>query len=274
MALPVPAPDRTALITGASSGIGAELARQLASRGHGVTLVARREDRLRSLAEDLSSRHNVRAEVLAVDLTDLDARTSLPDRLESLGLEAAVLVNNAGFSTSGPVAKSDPAKEVAMIRTDVEAVAHLCSLFLPAMVRHDAGGILNVASTAAFQPLPGQSGYGACKAFVLSYTHGLRGELHGTKVAATVLCPGPVQTEFATTAGFTAADEAMMPGFMWVPAADVARQAIDGLASNRAVVIPGTANKMAAMSGYLTPRSVLVPMLARRHPSLHQHEPG
>ena len=156
-----------------------------------------------------------------------------------------------------------------MIRTDVEAVAHLCSLFLPGMVARGAGGIINVASTAAFQPLPGQAGYGACKAFVLSYSHALRGELSGSGVSVTVLCPGPVETGFATAAGISDEEAAgALPKIMWVSAVDVARQAVDGLAGGSPVVIPGAANKATAYSAWLTPRRLLVPILAKMHPAL------
>src|SRR4029079_9661503 len=134
MALPAPGPDRTAIVTGASSGIGTELARELARRGHGVTLVARREDRLRDLAEELAKAHEVRTEVIAADLTDEHSRAAVPTELAARGLNAHLLVDNAGLSTPGPVAKSTPEKELAMIRTDVEAVVHLCSLFVPGMV--------------------------------------------------------------------------------------------------------------------------------------------
>ena len=131
MSLPQPAPDRTALVTGASSGIGEELARQLASRGHGVTLVARREERLHQLAAELRA-HGVRAESLACDLADRDARAALPGRVEELGLSIDVLVNNAGFSTTGPVARSDIEAELRMVEGDVAAVVDLCSRVVPA----------------------------------------------------------------------------------------------------------------------------------------------
>jgi hypothetical protein len=129
--------------------------------------------------------------------------------------------------------------------------------------------VLNVASTAAFQPLPGQAGYGASKAFVLSYTHALRGELRGTGVTATVLCPGPVDTGFAAAAGISDTEAASaMPKVMWVPASDVARAAVTGMDADRAVIIPGVANRIAAAAGWLSPRGVLVPMVAKRHPAL------
>jgi len=201
MSLPVPGPDRTALVTGASSGIGVELARQLAGRGHGVTLVARREDKLRALADELAANAGVRTEVIAADLTDAASREGIVRQLDERGLEVDILVNNAGFSTMGPVQRSDPEREVAMVQTDVEAVVHLCSLVIPGMASRGRGAVLNVASTAAFQPIPGQAGYAASKAFVLSYSRAIGQELKGTGVTVTTLCPGPVETGFAEAAG-------------------------------------------------------------------------
>jgi hypothetical protein len=269
MALPSPSPTTTALVTGASSGIGADLARELAARRHGVTLVARREPRLTALAEELEKAHGVRAEVIALDLTDADARGSLPSTLAERGLTVDVLVNNAGFSTTGPVHRSDRQREIAMIRTDVEAVADLCALFLPGMVERGRGAVLNVASTAAFQPLPGQAAYGASKAFVLSYSRSVRAELRGTGVSITALCPGPVKTEFAESAGFDKEEaESSLPKFMWLPAADVARIAVAGLEQDRAVVIPGFANRVGAQFGRTMPQQVLAAFLARQHPAL------
>ena len=269
MVLPAPSPDRTCLVTGASSGIGSELARLLAARGLGVTLVARSQDKLRSLADELTTRHGVRAEVIVADLADASSRTPIPTELERRGLSVNVLVNNAGFTTMGAVDRSDPDAEVALVRTDVEAVVHLCSLLLPGMVERRSGAVLNVASTAAFQPLPGQAAYGASKAFVLSYSHALRGELRGKGVTVTVLCPGPVETGFAAAAGMSDEEAAgAMPKVMWLPAADVARAAVAGLEADRAVVIPGLANRLSAAAGWLSPRGVLVPMVARRHPAL------
>lgn len=271
MPLPLPGPDLTSIVTGASSGIGVEIARELAKRGHGVTLVARRQGPLEALATELSDRHDVRAEVVTADLTDADARTAIATTLAERGLGVQVLVNNAGLSTTGPVRHSDPAAEIRMIRTDVEAVAHLCSLFVPQMAERGSGSILNVASTAAFQPLPGQAGYAASKAFVLSYSHALRGELASAGVGVTVLCPGPVETGFAEAAGFTQDEaEGALPKFMWVAATEVARQAVEGLAGNKPVVIPGVANKATAASAWLTPRRLLVPILTKMHPALRK----
>ena len=269
MTLPAPDPARTCLVTGASSGIGAEIAGILAGRGLGVTLVARSETKLRDLAEQLATRNGVRAEVIVADLTDEESRTRIAHEIEQRGLKVNVLVNNAGFSTLGPVSRSDPDREMAMVRTDVEAVVHLCSIFLPGMVERRSGAVLNVASTAAFQPLPGQAGYGASKAFVLSYSHAIRGELRSSGVTVTVLCPGPVETGFAEAAGMTDAEASeAVPRFMWVPIAAVAKAAVDGMDANRAVVIPGMANRVQAAAGWLSPRSLLVPLVAKRHPAL------
>jgi uncharacterized protein len=257
-------------VTGASSGIGERLAGLLAARGLGVTLVARREEKLRELADRLSSRHGVRVEMIAADLADEGSRSAIAPELERRSLAVNVLVNNAGGTTMGPVHRSDPERELAMVRTNVEAVVHLCSVFLPGMVERRSGAVLNVASTAAFQPLPGQAGYGATKAFVLSYSHALRGELRSTGVTVTALCPGPVATGFAEAAGMTDTEAAeSMPRIMWVSVADVARAAIKGMDANKAVVIPGVANRIAAAAGWHSPRGVVVPMVAGRHPALH-----
>lgn len=268
MPIPSPAPDRTALVTGASSGIGVELARQLAARGHGVTLVARRRRELEELATQLRAL-GVRAEVLVTDLLDRDARAELPDAVAALGLEVQVLVNNAGMSTLGPVHRGDPEAELRMVELDVVSVVDLCSRFLPSMVASGRGAVLNVASTAAFQPLPGQAAYGASKAFVLSYTRSISGELRGTGVGATALCPGPVATGFGEAAGISREDaEAALPSFMWQSAADVAAAALAGLDRGDLVVIPGRANWVAANAAQLVPKRLLVPLLASRHPGL------
>lgn len=265
MALPSPAPDRAAVVTGASSGIGLEIARELHRRGHQVVLVARSADKLAELAADLGDG----AHPLPADLADRAQRAELLDRIGRLGLTPDVLVNNAGLSTLGPVAQSDPDAEVHMVEVDVVAVVDLCSRFLPGMVERGRGALLNVASTAAFQPLPGQAGYGAGKAFVLSYTQSLAAELRGTGVSATTLCPGPVDTGFGEAAGFAREDaENALPSFMWVSPEGVAKAAVDGLAHGRLVVIPGVANRIAAQLAQMTPRSLLLPILARNHPGL------
>lgn len=268
MTLPAPAPDRACLVTGASSGIGVELARDLVRRGHAVVLVARSQDRLEELAAELRATGGV-AHVLAADLTDRAARAALPERVAALGLAVDVLVNNAGWSTLGPVHRADPVEELAMLELDVAAVVDLCTRFLPGMVERRRGGVLNVASTAAFQPLPGQASYGAAKAFVLSYTQSLAGELHGTGVSATCLCPGPVATGFGERAGFTPGEfDKALPPVMWISAAEVARCGVDALDRGRLYAIPGLANRVAARFSQVAPRRALLAVLRRAHPAL------
>jgi short-subunit dehydrogenase len=252
-----------AVVTGASKGIGAEIARELSRRGHELVLVARSADQLESVARGLDGT----AHVVPADLSDSAARAGLLGEIESRGLTPQVLVNNAGFSTMGPVHRSDPELEQSMLELDVVALADLCARFLPGMVERGSGAVLNVASTAAFQPLPGQAGYGGAKAFVLSYTRSLAAELKGTGVTATVLCPGPVQTDFGKTAGFTAKEEKeALPSMMWVPAPEVARAAVAGMDAGKVVVIPGAANKAGAALATLAPKRLLAALVARRHP--------
>ena len=264
MSLPPPSPSTTALITGASSGIGAEIARLLAERGHGVTLVARRRERLEQLATELSEAHEVRAEVETCDLADATARAKLIKSVEKRGLGVDILVNNAGFGSGGRFQDLDAETELEMVRTNVEAVVHLCSAFAPGMVRRSDGAILNVASVAAFQPVPRQATYGATKAFVLSFTDALTADLHGTGVTATSLCPGPVPTEFGEVA---AIDENLMsiPGVSVSPA-DVARSAIDGLERGKRVVVPGPATRATAALSSMTPRWIVLEALRRFYP--------
>ena len=263
--LPAVSVAGTVLVTGASSGIGEEIAKEFVRRGRHVVLVARRADKLQALAASLGSS----ADVLAADLSRADERAALPGRVAELGLVVDVLVNNAGLSTSGPIATSDPVAELNLIEVDVAAVADLCSRFVPGMVSRGRGAVLNVASVGAFGPVPGQAAYGAAKAFVLSYTQSLGQELQGSGVVASTLCPGPVKTGFGAAAGISDADaEAALPRAMWVSAADVARTAVDGLASGKTVIVPGAFNKVGAAAYKILPRRLLLPILARSHPAL------
>ena len=268
MGLPPSAPDRVAVVTGASSGIGAAIARELAGRGYGVALVARSADKLATLADELSGA-GVRAEALPADLTSPADRAALPGRIAELGLEPIALVNNAGFSTVGPVHNADVERELELVELDVAAVADLCTRFLPGMIERGRGALLNVASTAAFQPLPGQAAYSAAKAFVLVYTQSIAGELRGSGVTATALCPGPVHTGFGAAAGFEPGEaESSLPGFLWVDVREVARSAVDAMDKGRLVAIPGLVNRATSVLAQLTPRSLLLPVVARSHPGL------
>lgn len=267
MPLPTPSPTSTAVVTGASSGIGADLARELAARGHGVTLVARREDKLRELADELGNQ--VRVEVIACDVADPEARAALLDEVATRGLTVDILVNNAGIGVVGSVATAPVADEIAQVRVNVEAVIDLTSRAVQQMVLRGRGAILNVGSTAGFQPFPGQSGYAATKAFVRSFTAGLRAELAGTGVTATILNPGPVRTEFLATAGFDEREFASaVPEFMWMPSRAVAKIGIDALAGDRGEVIAGLPNAISARIFQALPHRLLLPLLAGQHPAL------
>ncbi len=255
MALPPPKPGSTCLITGASSGIGEEIARGLAARGYGVFLVARREERLRTLAADLERLHGIRAEVAAADLADPAAVEALPGRIAERGLDVEVLVNNAGFTTVGDV-HLNPDRQLGMVQVNVEALLALTCAYLPAMVERGRGAVIQVASVASFQPIPVQAVYAATKAFVRSFSEAVSAELKGTGVTMTALCPGPVATEFLEAGGFK--NESPGPSFIWSTPADVAKAGIEGAESGKRVVIPGAASRASAFFGQHGPKSVLL----------------
>jgi short-subunit dehydrogenase len=265
MAFPPPDPDATAVVTGASSGIGEELARRIAGAGYGVTLVARRAERLRDLARELSDEHGVAAETVSCDLTDRGARARMAQTIERRGRAVEVLVNNAGYGSGGRFWELDAGNEADMVRTNVEAVVALTAAYLPAMVERGRGAVLNLGSTIAFQPVPFQTTYGASKAFVLSFTESLHEELRGTGVTITALCPGPVRTEFGEAGGFGGADE-RIPSFMWLSAEEAAEAGVAGLEKGHRVVVPGLLNQLTALGGQHAPRSVLLPLVRRFWP--------
>jgi short-subunit dehydrogenase len=267
MSLPLPSENTVALVTGASSGIGADLARELASRGHGVVLVARRLDRLEALAAELREAHGVRAEALACDLIDPEAVRALPARVAELGVDVSILINNAGYGSAGQFVDLDTRAETDMVRLNCETVVALSGAYAPRLVARDGGGaILVVASSAAMQPIPGQATYGASKAFALSFAEALHTELSHLGVAVTALCPGPVETEFAQRAGLEEAFDSV-PSFARVSSKECARQAIDGLAHNKRVVAPGLAIRAVGVAGRHTPRAILLPLMKRFYPA-------
>jgi uncharacterized protein len=265
VSLPDPTPDSAALITGASSGIGAAIARELASRGHGLVLVARRKEKLDALAGKVREEFGVRAETIGCDLAKAASRQRLPARIESLGLEVSVLVNNAGFATGGPFHEADPARELEQVRVLVEAVVALTSAFLPAMVRRGRGAILNVASTAGMQPLPYSAGYSAAKAYVLTFSEALHQEVHGAGVTVTALAPGPVTTEFWDIAGWEVASgqsfEKAVPRQAWVTADEAAEAGVKGLEAGRRVVVPGLPIRAAMLASQYLPHAVKLPAI-------------
>jgi len=221
----------TALVTGASSGIGEQFARQLAARGHDLVLVARRADRLERLAADLPTE----ARVVACDLAT-DA-ASLAGRVQELGADVDLLVNNAGFGTSGPFLEHDPQRDAEQVRLNCEAVVTLCHAFLPGMVDRRRGGVINVASSAGFQPIPYESVYAATKAFVISFTDALHTELRGSGVRAMSVNPGPVPTEWQRVAGYSEERTGVVPGE--ISAGQVVSESLDAWNRGRRSVIPG-----------------------------------
>jgi short-subunit dehydrogenase len=260
MALPPPTIDTTVLVTGASSGIGTELARELAARAYNVVLAARRAERLEALAGELREAHGVHADVEAVDLIDPDARAALVARLEDGERKVVGVCNNAGFGTVAVFHESELEREQRVVRLNVEAVHHLTGAFLGRMVRDGAGAILNVASTAAYQPLPGFATYAASKAFVQSFSEAVHAELGGTGVSVTTLSPGFTHTEFGVNA--KAGDkEAAMPGFLFMDAPDVARLGVEAMIAGRRTAIPGLTNRATMLGGRMVPRSLLLPLV-------------
>ena len=238
-----------ALITGASAGLGVEFARQLAKRGHRLVLAARRKDRLDALVAELGN-----ARAVAIDLGEAGSAAKLVANIEAAGETIGLLVNNAGFGLRGKFAELDSAREREMIDLNIGALTDLCRGVAPGMIERRSGAILNVASTAAFQPGPNMAVYFATKAYVLSFTEALHEELkpHGIKVSA--LCPGPTRTEFGAVAGF--GDGGSFDRIA-MDAATVVRLGLEGLDKNRAVVVTGALNKIGAASTRFVPRPIV-----------------
>lgn len=245
--------QQTTLITGASSGIGMELARVFAQNGHPLVLVARGVDKLEELARELRSKHNIRAEIVGADLTQPSASEQIVKTLAERNLTIDILVNNAGFGERGPFAQIDTQRQLDMIQVNITAVAHLTRLLLPGMIQRNAGGILNVASTAAFQGGPNMTMYYATKAFVLSFTEALHEEVAGTNVHVSCLCPGPTHTGFVAAAHMEGVNLLKMGT---ETAEAVAQVGYAAFMKNKAVAISGFKNKLIAFSTRLAPRSV------------------
>lgn len=244
------------LITGASSGIGLEFARICAREGHDLVLVARNRKRLEEIAAELGAA-GVKVQVVAADLGSPDA----PQQIEREAGNIDILVNNAGLGVYGKFAETPLAEDVNLMRVNMESLVVLTKLFLPAMIQAGSGRILNVASTAAFQPGPLMALYYASKAFVLSFSEAIANELHGTGVTVTVLCPGPTLTDFQRRAKMEDSNLVKRLGAM--DAASVAEAGYRGLMGGKTLVIPGVRNRMLAESVRFAPRK-LVTNIARK----------
>jgi short-subunit dehydrogenase len=255
------APRHTALVTGASAGIGEELARLLARDGYDLVLVARGADRLQALADQLGREHRVNARAVAADLSSGSAVEAVMGLLRSQRLDVEVLVNNAGYGVYGPFAEGDVEAELGMIHLNVTALTHLTRLLLPGMIARRSGRILNVASTAAFQPGPLMAVYYASKAYVLSFSEALTNELLGTGVTVTCLCPGPTRTEFQARARMEGVR--LISDRHLMAAAPVARAGYEGMLRGKTLVIPGMRNRVLAQAVRFTPRK-LVTRITRR----------
>jgi short-subunit dehydrogenase len=262
--MPIPAPRQggAALITGASSGIGAELARQLAERGHDAILVARRRDRLDTLAAELRERHGARAEVITCDLANADARADLYNEIACLGLDVDVLVLCAGFGLAGPFVEQSPDRINAMVRTNVEAVISLSRALIPQMAARGCGAVLIVSSMAGNQPMPNFGVYAATKAAITSFAEALHSELRPRGVTVTALCPGGVRTEFAEVAEATKAERRTPSAFMIDPD-ECARAGLVALERGRRTVVPRRTVRMFVWLGAHAPRAVWLPVCRR-----------
>jgi short-subunit dehydrogenase len=251
--------ERVTLITGASAGIGVELARVFASKGHRVALVARRTDRLTTLAAEIAASGGAVPIVITCDLEQPDAGDKIAVILAAEGVEVEYVVNNAGFGMFGQAIERDRAEQLGIIAVNIRTLTDLSLRFSDHLIRH-RGGILNVSSIAAFLPGPGMAVYYASKAYVLSFSEALRGELAPRGVRVTALCPGPVPSEFQARAGF-------LPGFdsaiLNVSASDVAQAGYRGLMANKRAVLPGLGIKIVPFLLRLFPRGFILAAVGR-----------
>jgi short-subunit dehydrogenase len=251
--------ERVTLITGASAGIGTELARVFAANGHRLALTARRADRLEALANELAAKGGKKPIVIACDLRDIDAGEKIAAALAAEGVELDNLVNNAGFGVFGDAIERDRCEQVGIVDVNVRALTDLSLRFADQLIRNK-GGLLNVGSVAGFLPGPGMAVYYASKAYVISLTEALRAELAPHGVRVTVLCPGPVPTEFQARAGVGAGHDTAL---LNVPAAVVAQQAYRGLMANKRAVLPGLGIKIVPFALRFFPRGFILSATSR-----------
>ena len=258
---------KTALITGASGGIGAAFARELARQGSDLVIVARSADKLNALATELRGAHRRRVEVIADDLSQAGAGERIKAKVDALGLPIDLLINNAGFGTMGPFIGIDPQREQEEIRLNVSALVDLTHAFLPSMVSKGHGAVMNIASAAAFQPLPYFATYAATKAFVVSFTEALWVELRGSGVHAMSVCPGPVDTGFFEATGNDNARKIVPKGTM-VTAEVIVDASLRGLRSRSSLVTPGAVNSISSAVSRMLPGkwvALLVANATRSH---------
>ncbi len=244
------------LITGASAGIGAALAREFAQHGHALVLTARRQAQLDALADEIAAQGRPRPSVIAADLATANGPAALAEAMRAAGLEPAIVVNNAGFGLMGAAADLDRDRQLAMIDLNVRALTDLSLRFIDSVKRH-RGGILNVASVAGFMPGPGMAVYHASKAFVVSFTQALAQELKEDGVKVCALCPGPVDTEFDAIAGMP---PGYFPRFLDRSAERVARDGYRGFMAGKRIVTPGTVNRILTFLPRLMPRRFVLAM--------------
>lgn len=253
---------KTALITGASSGIGAAFAATLARAGSDLILVARSEDKLRQLAGELTRETGRNIQVIAADLSKPDAGARLRKQVDALEMAVDLLINNAGFGTQGAFEQQDAAREAEEIRLNASAVVDLSHAFLPPMLDARHGAIINIASSAAFQPMPFFAVYAATKAFVYSFSDALNEELRGRGVHVMSVCPGPVDTAFFEATGAHNLRKKVPKGSM-VSAQYIVDASLAGLASRSRVVVPGGMTKIAALATAVAPRAVVTRLVGR-----------
>ncbi len=249
---------KTALVTGASSGLGLEFCNLAAADGYDLVLVARKPERLEEAATQLRSEHGRKVHVMAKDLGEAGAAGAVYDEVKRCGLEISVLINNAGFAYNGYFARQDQAELDSMMQTNMVALTALTRLFLPDLLGRHAGRILNVASTAAFQPGPLMTVYYASKAYVVSFTEALAVEIQGSGVTATVLCPGPMKTGFQARAGLH--DSVLLHSPLVMDVRRAAEIGYRAMLAGKAVCIPGTLNALAAFLALHSPHSITARM--------------
>jgi short-subunit dehydrogenase len=250
-----PKPNQTALITGATSGIGLELAKIFAREGYPLVLVARGREKLLQLKEEFERSHDVPVKIIEKDLSKDTAPMEIYEELKREAIRVRILVNNAGSGVLGKFAATDLKAELDMIQLNVTSLTHLTKLFLRDMVADRSGKILNVASTAAFQPGPLMAVYYASKAYVLSFTEALANELEGSGVTATALCPGPTFTDFQKRSGME--NTRLFRSGLTMDAATVAKAGFRGLMMGKTVVVPGWKNRIMVASLRLAPRGLV-----------------